>query len=1548
LTPSDSSTTPIGIGKEAILVVQPLEDLMPKTVPTVHQSLVPPPTPPTFLVYENKSEYRFRHTVVENEGDFEFTLRVGMTDLVGNATPQDGDACLSALPKGNVDSKRPTVSSVSLTLDGLPLLPTTAVRKGRTIRGAFTVTGTKTTPAATLGQGAMKAVSGPTGPEQGPWAWVFERTLDASEGEGTQKVTVSGSDPAGNAYTYTEAVNTAKLDFTDPTAQCIVNLPVAKAGDEVTLTVILSEKIGTDPQISSPLLPFVLKSKSPNASSPTYIYAYTVGSDPITDWTATATAQDLAGNPNPAKVLCTGIGQVDGTPISILAGWTVKAEYQDPDNPGVWLATALRAKKDSRVTIEFTASEVPAGLPEVKVGSTKITSFTQAGAKFTFVHQFALNQPSGSEVYPVTAKVADAAGNETLKTLELITFDFDKPAMIGTASVQRCDGFEDAVAAVDEIYVKNGALSGDDCPYRVHKADCSVDTDQNKQYQVEAAFALSEPVQESLTKLTVDGKALVVDPCLTTESYVLALYKTAGTETTGAWLPVSAQLTDLAGNAATVTVGKVFFDFTAPTSPDTATDGRILYWRVPWGRPSWLGAPSQQYTVQGMAGAVEGGTRVLLYDGRNITGSGAASEIGDALAKVDGSFGSQLDFTGILLSGADRARVYVVARDLAGNVSDVDPALEQTQAQLVRNVAWVASMGKKKVGSLLENPLTFLEVPWFQWRLEQEDGAEAGANTGIAGQDEGIVLETTGADISWRKLAPLSDYPPQRTYTAMEYDAGRGVTVLFGGLDQMDVFQEGTWEMSSREWTKIVPTDPEEDGNPLPVAFSALAYDPLSERTILYGGRQGPLITAVYPQELWAWDGKSWEVLSADGTGPGARTGHALAYDTNRSRLVFFGGLDGASAFKGDTWEWNGTAWAKITPTDPEGDGNPTARYGHAMAYDKSRKKVVMWGGNQSSGTDQDVWEWNGTSWDRVVATDPENDLNPVLARYGRMTYDSVGKGILLYGGTKVSVGGQDSSVWQWNGISWAKLPTTDLEGDGNPLARYAHGMAYDVRRDKVVIFGGSTDMGLCDDWFSMECYAVWEWDGASWDRVGPDDPTGREVKNPSARLRHSIVFDQARKTSVTYGGYASSGYLSTTSKWDGATWTDPATLSDPEFDGNPTFGREGHALTGVGAGFGVNGTETFMFGGTGVAAYLQDSWFYDGTSWDLVDFVNTTKPSVRAYCAAAYHSFGTAGVILFGGDNLGSTCLNDTYRLTYSTTPNKYQWTKLSPASSPSTRSHFPMVYDPDRKRTVLFGGRAACQSNKIPLADTWEWTGTVWSPITPTDPEGDGDPWRRTEAAMAYDKNRQKVIMYGGADIVEASSYLSPKGDIWEFNGTSWHELVTADPDGDGDPTDRYGHAMTYSTVDTALVMNGGNENGDETWHGYSAFHAAKPGHVFSIPFDTAGHCTSPTFKSIAVEWKGTGFGTASGMKVHVWDEGDWLAVSSKCDLNGVAPTCTWTTTDATQLARLFHGDRKTLSLAGLLIGSGEIAAGIVRTDYVEAIIKYRLPPEEATDCD
>jgi hypothetical protein len=101
--------------------------------------------------------------------------------------------------------------------------------------------------------------------------------------------------------------------------------------------------------------------------------------------------------------------------------------------------------------------------------------------------------------------------------------------------------------------------------------------------------------------------------------------------------------------------------------------------------------------------------------------------------------------------------------------------------------------------------------------------------------------------------------------------------------------------------------------------------------------------------------------------------------------------------------------------------------------------------------------------------------------------------------------------------------------------------------------------------------------------------------------------------------------------------------------------------------------------------------------------------------------------------------------------------WTKLSPATSPSARAFATMAYDPVSKKIVLFGGFAHSYLN-----DTWTFDGTTW-----TQQQTLVAPPARTASSMGFDKRIKKLVMFGGFDGKSTESgYLQ---DTWLWNGAT-----------------------------------------------------------------------------------------------------------------------------------------------------------------------------------
>ncbi|HOW51039.1 MAG TPA: hypothetical protein PLV42_03220 [bacterium] len=525
----------------------------------------------------------------------------------------------------------------------------------------------------------------------------------------------------------------------------------------------------------------------------------------------------------------------------------------------------------------------------------------------------------------------------------------------------------------------------------------------------------------------------------------------------------------------------------------------------------------------------------------------------------------------------------------------------------------------------------------------------------------------------------------------------------------------------------------------------------------------------------------SWVPWDENDDQPAARHDHAMTYDSTRGKVVLFGGSSGGS----ETWEWDGANWTQKNPAT-----RPPTRSGHAVAYDSARGKVVLFGGDNGTVSNNETWEWDGTNW---------TQMNPVTKPSVRsahaMAYDSVRGKVVLFGGYL-----SNNQTWEWDGTNWTLMnPAT------RPSARYGHAMAYDSARRKVVLFGGNQG--------SSE---TWEWDGTNWTQMNPvTKPSGRSYHEmaydsvhgkvflfggligastynnetwewngtnwiqmtpgakPSTRYNHAMAYDSARGKTVIFGGYTSSAANDETWEWDGTNWTRMNLATRPS-------GRIYHAMT-----YDSTRKKAVLFGGSnGVAGTGSETWEWDGANWTQMN--PAAKPTTRYSHAMAYDS--TRGkVLLFGGTNGG----NETWEW------DGANWTQMSPVAKPSTRYGHAMAYDSVRGKVVLFGGTNGTVRND----ETWEWDGTNWTQMSPV-----AKPSTRYAHAMAYDSLRGKVVLFGG-HIGSGQS-----DETWEWNGTNWTQMNPT-----AKPSTREYPSMTYDSAHGKVILFGGlavTAGNDETW--------------------------------------------------------------------------------------------------------------------------------------
>lgn len=160
--------------------------------------------------------------------------------------------------------------------------------------------------------------------------------------------------------------------------------------------------------------------------------------------------------------------------------------------------------------------------------------------------------------------------------------------------------------------------------------------------------------------------------------------------------------------------------------------------------------------------------------------------------------------------------------------------------------------------------------------------------------------------------------------------------------------------------------------------------------------------------------------------------------------------------------------------------------------------------------------------------------------------------------------------------------------------------------------------------------------------------------------------------------------------------------------------------------------------------------------------------------------------VVLFGGVSVGAELLQDTWEW------DGTEWLEQPAPTRPPARRGHALAYDATRGRVVLFGGYGAGGL----LADTWEWDGATWAlRTTPTGPSA------RSAHAMAFDG--QRVVLHGGT-VFGATAVA----DTWTLDGTGWKQVTT-----NTQPPARLGHVLGFDSRRGRVVLFGGTHALDAT---------------------------------------------------------------------------------------------------------------------------------------
>jgi hypothetical protein len=219
----------------------------------------------------------------------------------------------------------------------------------------------------------------------------------------------------------------------------------------------------------------------------------------------------------------------------------------------------------------------------------------------------------------------------------------------------------------------------------------------------------------------------------------------------------------------------------------------------------------------------------------------------------------------------------------------------------------------------------------------------------------------------------------------------------------------------------------------------------------LLGGRRNGVVSA----DVWRYDGTRWQTVPTTG-GPGAIQHGAAAYDRVRKRVVVFGGAVGRS-LSGKTYEWDGSRWFEF---DVPG---PSPRIGPAMAWSGADGGVLLYGGFAGDKKFRDLWKWSGQRWELLTESGPTYTEGHVMTESDA--------GVFLIGAGLIEA--PRVRAWRWHAGRFQE------QGDIGPALRVGATATYDRNRRMLLYWGGSNGAGT-------PARDVNEFDGTRWQVLTP------------------------------------------------------------------------------------------------------------------------------------------------------------------------------------------------------------------------------------------------------------------------------------------------------------------------------------------------------------------------------------------------------------------------------------------------------------------------------
>jgi hypothetical protein len=133
-----------------------------------------------------------------------------------------------------------------------------------------------------------------------------------------------------------------------------------------------------------------------------------------------------------------------------------------------------------------------------------------------------------------------------------------------------------------------------------------------------------------------------------------------------------------------------------------------------------------------------------------------------------------------------------------------------------------------------------------------------------------------------------------------------------------------------------------------------------------------------------------------------------MSHHPGLNAVMLFGGRDATGFAVDATWSYDGTTWTQINTTGPR----PSPRVGAKMVPNLLRGICVLFGGRDPVTMQilNDTWEHDGVNWTQVTNT--YGGISPPRAEFG-MAHDLVRDRIVLFGGV-IANNSVQNDTWEY------------------------------------------------------------------------------------------------------------------------------------------------------------------------------------------------------------------------------------------------------------------------------------------------------------------------------------------------------------------------------------------------------------------------------------------------------------------------------------------------------------------------------------------------------